>query len=429
MSYENADFVFIGSKTGSGDITYDDTTSVSMEDILSVNTNIWLSVESFENTLSQLALETTDEICVLQKPILFTDTAYTIKQSTYHFNTSIENPSYPLSLFEYVNIFANTCPILILHRKNKGYIIVSHSSLLSNVSDNIKLIYEVLMQIYLMSYCHTKTMTSWITTSPIDFYLNKNCAFNKNHPIINLLKLIKQNNLDTTIPMDLIDVNTSDNVSYDHIDIRGNLYFKKIGGTADIEKASDAISIYSSSGAIIYYSETSPVIQTIEDSFHISYTQDDSYYYFTIPAFRSSTYKIWTENQTISILKDLSIDQYIVYIDRSDSKSLASIFNICPISEYDTSHEEYIQCATITVQRTYTLHTYDLRQPGGGEDSPVINYEMIDSGNILGRPYRIGSCLFIQLPSEYKPYKNMIEESIKRDMSSAEYPILVFKEG
>ena len=63
---------------------------------------------------------------------------------------------------------------------------------------------------------------------------------------------------------------------------------------------------------------------------------------------------------------------------------------------------------------------------GGGECS-IINYDMLDSGSLKGRPYRLGSTMIIKLPKRFKDQRENILSEIKKHMSSADYPVLMFE--
>ena len=82
--------------------------------------------------------------------------------------------------------------------------------------------------------------------------------------------------------------------------------------------------------------------------------------------------------------------------------------------------------ARINLSSKNSLSCGDIRQLGGGDISS-LNYEMIDSGSIKGRPYRIGSTMIIKLPKRFSAYKDILEKEIKKHMASGDYPILIFE--
>ena len=52
---------------------------------------------------------------------------------------------------------------------------------------------------------------------------------------------------------------------------------------------------------------------------------------------------------------------------------------------------------------------------------------MLDSGSLKGRPYRLGSTMIIKLPKRFKDQRENILSEIKKHMSSADYPVLMFE--
>lgn len=52
---------------------------------------------------------------------------------------------------------------------------------------------------------------------------------------------------------------------------------------------------------------------------------------------------------------------------------------------------------------------------------------MIDTGNLLGRPYRKGSGIIIELPASYKKYEDIIKEQINLNISSSEEPFIIYQ--
>jgi len=69
----------------------------------------------------------------------------------------------------------------------------------------------------------------------------------------------------------------------------------------------------------------------------------------------------------------------------------------------------------------------DVRVIGGGS-SKYDNYDYIDTGNINGRPYRVGTSMVITLPKRYEPYRNQLQRQIDKHISSAEAAIIIFKD-
>ena len=63
---------------------------------------------------------------------------------------------------------------------------------------------------------------------------------------------------------------------------------------------------------------------------------------------------------------------------------------------------------------------------GGLPEQLPDDYNMMDIGNLNGRPYRLGSTNIIHLPMAYKKYKDKIEDAVNLHAASGEYNIIVF---
>ena len=413
-SYSDLDFLFIESSNGTGNISIGDNT-ISIENIIDTGCNVWLSVASFGSVLK--SLESSDNKYTLIKNILYSDSNFSINNYPYCFDSTVENPMFPKSKYEYISIFNNICPILILKKKNSGYIIISEDNFLSYLQDNVKVIYEILMQVYLSSYVHSKTYTSWITDNTVDYYFNTNTAFNKKHPSINLIDIMNNSGIDTTVPYNLSTINCT-NAVFSSIDINSNLYFNKDTGLVDITKDTGDVSIYSHNGTILYYKSDS-VINIIEDNLIIT----DNGSYISIDSFKSSSLKFYTDKQDISY--DSSKSSYILYVDPNTSSSVVSYFYLIEESKYEDI-DNRIKVATITIVKDISYNLYDIRVLGGGDASTIKNYEMIDTGNIYGRPYRLGVTTIIHVPVIYKNKRDIIEQEVNKNIASSEYPIVVF---
>jgi hypothetical protein len=70
----------------------------------------------------------------------------------------------------------------------------------------------------------------------------------------------------------------------------------------------------------------------------------------------------------------------------------------------------------------------DTRVYGGGVPiKEENNYDCIDIGNVIGRPYRLGSTLIIRLPKRLKDYERIITKAVKEHIAAGEYPVILFE--
>lgn len=413
-NYKTTDFLFIGSKTGTGTIPIRSAgqDTVSIQDVLAENCNIWMAVESFSPVLEAVE-DTKDMPCALQKAVLYQDTGYTIPAYAYRFNLDKVHEAYPVSDFTYLNLFVGTCPILVLKKKDAGFLILSEKDFLAKLTENTKLIYEILMQIYLQSYTHTNTRTAWITDEPVQYYLNKHNRYGQNHPTISLTQCLNADHVDMTQSMTLAAVHTSDNVTYTGIDGKSNLYFAK-KKAADPAVSAGQVTILTATNTVLRYEDKDLTVYTVEDQLQLSYSED---YVLTIEPFKSSSLKLDLERQRITV-PDTG-DRYLLYATK-DGWVLTYESAFVP--------DMGVQAAVFQVQKDMVLTTFDLRQRGGGEAARIENYELIDQGNILGRPYRKGTALIVRLPKKYKQYEPRITEQLRLTIASGEEPVLVWED-
>lgn len=423
LSYKNCDILFVGSSDGTGSIKINDNDTVGINDLLDLNCNIWMAVDSFSPMLQKLKGEKDDmgdEVtesvkCAFKNPLLYSQSAYTIDKYPYYFDTTSVHLAYPLETFEYINLFVGTCPILLLKKKNAGFVIISEKSFFSDITSNVKLIYEILTYVYLNSYCHTVERTSWITDEPVKYYLNLNNKYEQNHPTIILSDSLRQDNISLKQELTLSTVITSDNVSYLGVDNKSNMFFAK-NTASDPVIPKDTSTILSENNTVLLCN-SSPVITTIEEKINITYQKTATGYTLIVHPYKNSRYKLNTDYTEFTLSDD--VKDYVLYIDTN-----VTCLKLAPKAIYQSNG---IKIADISIVKKSTITVYDLRQLGGGEASNVTNYEMIDEGNILGRPYRRGSVLVVKLPKRYESYKQLIQAELDKNINSGSLPILVFE--
>jgi hypothetical protein len=92
------------------------------------------------------------------------------------------------------------------------------------------------------------------------------------------------------------------------------------------------------------------------------------------------------------------------------------------------SETDCVLIAIIRLKDNKDISYKDIRTTGGGEWSTIPNYEMIDSGNIMGRPIRYGSIMVIQLPQRFSPMAEEIRTEVVKHITSGDYPVFLFKD-
>ena len=322
------------------------------------------------------------------------------------------------------NLFIeDTMPIALIHKPDAGYIILSNESIIRNSQDCKDLIYNIVMHVYLNGYFETKKRTAWICDYPVESFIKYGHRLNERHSRLNLIKLLSEDGYNLGIAYEeLFEPITSGNVVNDTPAYSKELRFRTKAYTCPVRSTKEK-SIYTVNGTIMNYDANSGVIYILEDMPEISNISETDRYGISIKPYRSSLNNI-SILYTTNLFNDAAGEPfllnayYTVYYDVIEKRILA-------IKKDNFSSEEKIPLANIILDADTSIEIGDIRQLGGGEISSS-NYEMIDSGNIYGRPIRIGSTFIIKLPERFKEYRSILEKELKKHIASGDYPILVF---
>lgn len=413
MSFNDADFLF------SNQLPLEE----ELESYLDSNISVWLSLD--EEKLNDAIIDSNTSKYTLREPVIYARSNYELEKyskkdgSSIQFDLNKEITICPKEKFEYINIFSAECPILICKKNSKGFVIISHKSLIENADSCIELIYEIIFTTYLNSYFSTKTKTSFITKELIDYYININKRFNKNHIDINLKNLLYESGYNTDIDYVINKINVSETAKYVGQNKYGNLLFEKISGIEEPTKNNNDIFVFTTKGNVINYKQDINTLKIKEDGLKLSILEINDEFYLKIEAFKSSSEYMNLPEQTL-IIPDTA-ENNLIY-DKENNK-----FALIKKSLYDIS-KHGIWFAEIKINYDTILSCADIRITGGGENSSNPNYEMIDTGNIKGRPYRIGNTLVIKLPIRFKNQEKIIKEELEKHTTSGSHIILIFEE-
>ena len=333
---------------------------------------------------------------------------------------NITNETYDIE-----NLFVEeTAPIALIHKPDVGYIILSNESIIRNSQDCKELIYNTIMYVYLNSYFETKKRTTWICDYPVESFIKYGNRLNERHSRINLTKLLSEDGYNLGIDYDeLFEPITSDNVVNDTPAYSKELRFRTKINICPVRSIKEK-SIYTVNGTIMNYDADSSVIYLLEDVPKIRNISETDRYGISINPYRSSLNNI-SVLHTTNLFSDIAGEPfllntyYTVYYDVIEKRILT-------VKKDNFDSEEKIPLANIILDSDTSIEIGDIRQLGGGEISSS-NYEMIDSGNIYGRPIRIGSIFIIKLPQRFQNYRTILENELKKHIVSGDYPILVFE--
>lgn len=416
------DFVFARSIDGKN-ITDEDgkvIQDINVEDLLDNHVNVWLSVDRFSDLL---VAPTGDlkSITLNFQPVVYSSREYGQQaKTTYIFAQDKVNTDYPASKYIY-DFVANS--VLILEKARAGFLIITPSFVLNNLDDNAKLIYEILMHVFLKAYYQSAKASSWITDNPVDYMAYSKKKLNIRHKSININNLLSNNNYEINNEYNLLMVETdNEKVKFNNLTPKGELFFYKTIKTDPVKKDNEISYLTTKETIVNYLGEG---INIVETKINIDSVIIDNIAYITVHPYINSLEKIHTSTDQIFSLSDLNINYYIC--TKPTSVELENIFTFVHQSDYSYEKDGFIVAyVRMTAQRDTKV--YDVRVSGGGlSTTEPNNYDMIDIGNLYGRPYRIGSALIIKLPKNCKQYHDLIIHEVNKHITSGDYPIILYE--
>ena len=427
---KKADFIFS---------SYDDINDADINEALAAHKNVWLYDESFNGNIINNATKDEASFTVANSyifssvsgildPITKNGTKYAITAPDADWSMFTESEDTTVVS----GFFTSAGPLAIIHKKNYGYLIVSHPSFLQNLNTGfdhnlaLRLFMETILYTYLNGYYQTQTKTSFITDEPIDYYIHSARRYYLTHPKISLTRILQSESFNTEIQYNVVRVDTAPRnlqdteifaVSYIGLSRFNDLLFKKKELTAmkDPSKGNNML-IYTANKILAIYRPDQIDIWEIESG--VSIRQIDTYQ-LGISEIKSSKHKINLTQETIVELP--AVGNWVIYYD----PDLATI-KIASAGINLPNHG--IPIADLTVSINEEIDYKDIRIPGGGEASATPNYEMIDTGNLYGRPYRYGCPMIIRIPSRYKPMQEEIRNEVEKHIASGDYPIILYKD-
>lgn len=428
--YSNMDFVFAESNDGiTINVGKDAEIQPNIEKILDSNTNVWLSTDKFGGLYTSGWKENdgknTVQHVVFDNPQIFAQSSYEQSvDSITIFSPKGTNPAYPPSKYKYERIGQS---ILILEKKKSGYLIVTPTFILNDLEKNAKLVYEIMMHVFLKSYYRSDTMSSWITNNPVDYVAYYMQKVNLNHKMVKLDSLLQNANYEIGQNYELIDVTIkctpANAVTFAGINSNGELRFLKTGGTQDPKKVEEAISFLTTKTTVINYRQED--VNIVESKLLLDYNIINDVAYLTVHPFASSSMRIHTSSDQTFRIADADISYYLCTLP--SSLEVENTFQIIPFDQYSYDKHGNV-LAKVTLRGKKTTKLYDISIKGGGlPESLEDNYNLIDIGNTYGRPYRVGSTLIIKIPKRYKEYDAYIKNAIVEHMASGDYPVVIYQ--
>ena len=394
------------------------TTGQYIDQQLSKHLNLWILDESFQNTLTDIQQDEANY--EVAEPQIFTelkDTIEPIQENVYkRFYTNNKWEKLSDKEDKYVEYFKVGGPLQIIHVESKGYVILSHPDIILNSSRYVKLIIEVLIYTYLNTYYQTETRTSFVTDDPIDYFINVNKKYGLCHPQINLLRILSDERFNTELKYTIENVFVSNNAEYSGITRFSDMLFKKVSERLKDHSKGNNMLAYTSEKTLLVYDRNSSRIQIIESGISLRNNGDMT---ITIDPMFSTRYNIVSPEEHTLTIPSKTGTYLLIY-----SKDNPKVFSITAGDNMENS----VVLAKISITDNLDIKYKDVRILGGGEWSTEPNYEMIDTGNINGRPIRYGSIMIIQLPMRFKTIQKELQSEVEKHVTSGDYPILIFKD-
>lgn len=385
------------------------------------NCNIYIVKSSYANKI----IYNKPKIFDVRKPVLFKQSEYVIEPAWDIFNHDLEMSLFPRVTYDYIKITIDHTPILIMRDRLNYKLIMLCGKEIFTEPRLIQFLVENIVFAYTIGYYKVPEksgsyLNSFISNNIIDYYYSLNNKMNSNHPNINFKKDVSKSNF-IDLSYKLVDVFTTNNdVVYDYVDYSNNVYFKKLVNDEPVKDNTDSL-IYTTNQELKFIDKVNYSLYDIEQLPSISYKYDNDKLNIVISSYYSSSLNIAKNEKTDIIINDIN-KNYVLYMRKT---SVFNDQNFYILEENEKSTD--IKIADIIIKLSNNIIPTDVRVIGGGS-SKYNNYDYIDTGNIHGRPYRVGTSMVITLPKRYEPYRDQLQKQIDKHISSAEAAIIIFKD-
>lgn len=385
------------------------------------NCNIYIVKSSYANKI----IYNKPKIFDVRKPVLFKQSEYVIEPAWDIFNHDLEMSLFPRATYNYIKITIDHTPILIMRDRLNYKLIMLCGKEIFTEPRLIQFLVENIVFAYTIGYYKVPEksgsyLNSFISNNIIDYYYSLNNKMNSNHPNINFKKDVSKSNF-IDLSYKLVDVFTTNNdVVYDYVDYSNNVYFKKLVNNEPVKDNTDSL-IYTTNQELKFIDKVNYSLYDIEQLPNISYKYDNDKLNIVVSPYYSSSLNIAKNEKTDIIINDIN-KNYVLYMRKT---SVFNDQNFYILEENEKSID--IKIADIIIKLSNNIIPTDVRVIGGGS-SKYNNYDYIDTGNIHGRPYRVGTSMVITLPKRYEPYRDQLQKQIDKHISSAEAAIIIFKD-
>lgn len=386
------------------------------------NCNIYIVNSTYGNKI----LYNKPKIFDVAKPALFNQSEYVIEPSWDIFNHDLEMSLFPRATYDYIKLTINHTPILIMQDRLNfktillcGKEIFTQPRLIQFLAENI--VYAYSIGYHRIPEKADSYINTFISNNLIDYYYSLNNRLNMKHPQINLDKDISSlTSLDNHDYKLVYVETTNENVIFDYATPSRDIYFKKVIDDEPKKDNNESL-IYTVNQELKFIDNVDYSLFNIEQLPSIRYNYDKEKLQLIIGQYYSSKYNIAKSEETIINISNIKTNYSLYMTNTGILKDQR--FYILPVDEPSND----IKVADIIIKLDTKIESTDTRIIGGGS-SKFDNYEYIDTGNILGRPYRIGTSMVITLPKKYESHRDQLQEQIDKHISSSEVAVLLFKD-
>ena len=430
-SIDDTDILFIKSKDGN---VYSDGTEIPITDLLKKHVNMWLAIE--DTSLKIFAQNNGSSKITNRFKTLYTGEIQYNSSNNYSllnglgFNELSDIVKYNGN-YSVIEPYVEDNPVVILHMDGYGFVVISDAGFFNNLSDNAKIIYDVMAYVYFNTYIDTIEKISWITNESIDFIGRPSIVLNKNHSVLNLDKMVNEVESDIQSFYTLCRVNINSNytkkVFFIEKDSNNNLYFGKFNssGDTDPEKPNGYKSLLTTKNTIMYYDCAGIKQKESLISAQGIINDDTKKNYININPFYSSKNRLRiSENKLIEIPQIGIVYNILATEIKENNESDIEIKR-----RSDGVDDGFIKIGEAIVEHTDLKICNDIRITGGGlpENMPD-DFDMLDISNLYGRLIRRGTSLIIRLPKVYEKYDKYIRDAVNKYKNASTYIVLKYSD-
>lgn len=430
-SIDDTDILFIKSKDGN---VYSDGTEIPITDLLKKHVNMWIAIE--DTSLKIFAQNNGSSKITNRFKTLYIGEIQYNSSNNYSllnglgFNELSDIIKYNGN-YSVIEPYVEDNPVVILHMDGYGFVVVSDAGFFNNLSDNAKIIYDVMAYVYFNTYIDTIEKTSWITNESIDCIGRPSIVLNKNHAVLNLDKMVDEVESDIQSFYTLCRVNINSNytkkVFFIEKDSNNNLYFGKFNssGDTDPEKPNGYKSLLTTKNTIMYYDCAGIKQKESLISAQGIINDDTKKNYININPFYSSKNRLRiSENKLIEIPQIGIVYNILATEIKENNESDIEIKR-----RSDGVDDGFIKIGEVIVEYTDLKICNDIRITGGGlpENMPD-DFDMLDISNLYGRLIRRGTSLIIKLPKVYEKYDKYIRDAVNKYKNASTYIVLKYSD-